>query len=107
MEHHGAGLRRLTGNEKLVKDLSGEDPLSADISPSERELIRYALKLSSQPASIGRQDIEALRQVGWDDRAIHDACNVVSYYHYVNRVADGLGVELEEPSRPSGQSAPP
>lgn len=71
------------------------DPLSADVSQPERALLRYALKLSRSPASIKRPDIEALRQAGWDDRAIHDACQAVSYFHYVNRVADGLGVELE------------
>lgn len=62
---------------------------------AEKALLRYALKLSRSPASIAREDIEDLRRAGWDDRAIHDACQVVSYYHYVNRVADGLGVELE------------
>lgn len=41
-------------------------------------------------------DVEALRAAGCDDRAIVDANQVVSYYNYVNRVVDGLGVELEE-----------
>jgi alkylhydroperoxidase family enzyme len=43
-----------------------------------------------------RGEIDELRQVGFDDRAIVDANQVVSYYNYVNRVADGLGVELED-----------
>ena len=43
-------------------------------------------------------DIEALRSQGFDDLAIHDIVVVASYYAFVNRVADGLGVELE-PSR--------
>ena len=95
MKHHGAALRDLTGNAQLVEQLVA-DPLAADISPAERALLSYALKLSRSPASIGEQDIEALRAEGWDDRAIHDACQVISYFHYVNRVADGLGVELED-----------
>lgn len=78
----------------MVEQLA-TDPLSADVSEAEKALLRYALKLSRSPASINRKDIEALRQAGWDDRAIHDACQTVSYFHYVNRVADGLGVELE------------
>jgi alkylhydroperoxidase family enzyme len=41
------------------------------------------------------RDIESLREVGLDDRAIHDACAIVSYFAFVNRIADGLGVELE------------
>jgi NAD(P)H-hydrate epimerase len=43
-----------------------------------------------------RADVEALRAQGLDDRTIVDANQVVSYFNYVNRVADGLGVELEE-----------
>ncbi|HVM35476.1 MAG TPA: hypothetical protein VM784_09045 [Actinomycetota bacterium] len=41
-------------------------------------------------------DIDALRRVGLDDRAIVDANQVASYFNYVNRVADGLGVGLEQ-----------
>jgi alkylhydroperoxidase family enzyme len=42
-----------------------------------------------------QEDLDALREHGLDDRAIVDANQVVAYYNYVNRVADGLGVELE------------
>lgn len=42
-----------------------------------------------------RTDVEALRQHGFDDRAIHDLCAVVAYFAFVNRIADGLGVDLE------------
>ena len=43
--------------------------------------------------------IEALRAAGFDDRAIHDACAIIAYFAFVNRMADGLGVELEEDER--------
>ena len=46
---------------------------------------------------MGPQDITSLREAGLDDRAIHDACAIVSYFAFVNRIADGLGVELEDP----------
>ena len=58
-------------------------------------LIEYAIVLTRDPGSMTRSDVDKLRAVGFDDRAIHDACQVVSYFNYVNRVADGLGVELE------------
>ena len=58
-------------------------------------MLRFALQLTEQPASVEKSDIEELRRVGLDDRAIHAACQVVAYFAYVNRVADGLGVELE------------
>lgn len=58
-------------------------------------LCRYARKLTLSPAEMERADVELLRARGLDDRAIVDANQVVSYFNYVNRVADGLGVELE------------
>ncbi len=60
-----------------------------------RVLCRYAIKLTLQPWTMQAHDVEALREAGFDDRAIVDANQVVSYFNYVNRVADGLGVELE------------
>ena len=40
-------------------------------------------------------DIDRLRGAGFDDRGIHDICAVTAYFAFVNRIADGLGVELE------------
>lgn len=45
---------------------------------------------------MSRADIEALRTAGWDDRAIHDATQVCAYFNYINRVAESLGVEMED-----------
>tara|TARA_B100000700_G_scaffold330826_1_gene459328 strand:+ start:712 stop:930 length:219 start_codon:yes stop_codon:yes gene_type:complete len=52
--------------------------------------------LTRDPGSIERGDIDRLRELGFEDRAVLDICQVVSYYNYVNRLADGLGVELED-----------
>ncbi len=43
-----------------------------------------------------REDVETLRAAGWDDRAIHDATQVCAYFNYINRIADALGVEMED-----------
>ena len=40
-------------------------------------------------------DVDRLREPGLDDRAIHDLCSIISYFAFVNRIADGLGVEVE------------
>jgi len=61
----------------------------------ERALLRYAARLTREPASITRADLDALRAEGWDDRAILDLNQVVAYFNYVNRIANGLGVRLE------------
>ncbi len=45
---------------------------------------------------MGKTDVDVLAQHGLDDRAISDATQVISYFNYINRIADGLGVDLEK-----------
>lgn len=71
-------------------------PLSAPgLSAREVALLGYADTLTLSPASIRATHVEALRAAGCDDRTIHDACAIVAYFAFVNRIADGLGVEVE------------
>ncbi len=65
------------------------------LSGADQALVDYALKLTHDPGAMTCADTEALRAHGFDDRAIHDACAVTAYFAFVNRIADGLGVELE------------
>ncbi len=58
-------------------------------------MLDYAVKLTRTPGAMAEPDIEALRAVGFNDRAVLDINQVTAYYGYVNRLADGLGVELE------------
>jgi len=58
-------------------------------------MLYYAEKLTQVPSEINVNDIAALHAEGFDDRAIHDICAITAYYAFVNRIADGLGVELE------------
>lgn len=51
---------------------------------------------------MGEADVAFLSDHGWSDRAIHDACQVVAYFNYINRIADGLGVDLEPEMLPPG-----
>jgi uncharacterized peroxidase-related enzyme len=68
---------------------------AAPVAPADRVMLDYAVKLTRTPSEIGPGDIELLRSAGFDDRAVHDICAIAAYYAFVNRVADGLGVELE------------
>jgi len=47
------------------------------------------------PAEVSQADVDALRAAGFDDRGIHDICTITAYFAFVNRIADGLGVEME------------
>ncbi len=72
------------------------DPEGGSLSPRFRALANYVIKLARAPSSLGPQDLDPLRNAGLSDRDIHDACAVASYFCFVNRMANGLGVELEE-----------
>ena len=68
---------------------------TAPISEPERALLDYAVKLTRKPWDCSEGDIAALRQTGWSDSAILDLNLVVAYFNFVNRIAEGLGVQLE------------
>lgn len=84
----------MTQNDPLVEALA-EDYRQAPITQAERAMLDYAVKLTLEPATMTRDDVETLRHHGFDDTAILDICQVTAYYAFVNRLADGLGVELE------------
>lgn len=58
-------------------------------------MLKYSLKLTQSPGQVDASDVEELRTAGLSDLEIHDIACVVGYFAFVNRVADGLGVELE------------
>ena len=54
------------------------------------------MKITADSTQLSPADLDELRAHGLDDRAIHDATQVIAYFNYINRVADTLGVEPEE-----------
>ena len=93
MVHHGAALARESGEPALAEAVvSGDLDL---LSERMRALCTYALKLTVRPWDMREEDLDPLRRLGMSDRDIVDGNQVVAYFNYVNRVADGLGVELE------------
>lgn len=77
-------------------DALARDYRSAALAPEDRTMLDYAVKLTATPGAMAAEDVARLRTAGFDDRAIHDICAIVAYFGFVNRIADGLGVELEE-----------
>jgi uncharacterized peroxidase-related enzyme len=71
------------------------DYRQADLEPRLRTLCDFAVKVTYEPAAVGQKDIDGLRSHGWSDPAIHDAIQVISYFNYINRVADAVGIEDE------------
>ena len=75
---------------------------TAPLTAVDRALCEFAAKLTHHPHDMTPADLDALRAHGLDDRAIHDAVQVIAYFNYINRVADALGVESEDFIKPWG-----
>ncbi len=77
--------------EQLKRDFR-----QAPLGEADRAMLEYADKLTRTPWEMRREDVERLRAVGFTDADILDINQVAAYYAFVNRLADGLGVELED-----------
>ena len=59
-------------------------------------MLDYAAELTLTPSEVTADDVQALRESGFGDRAILDTALITAYFAFVNRIADGLGLQLEE-----------
>ncbi|MFY9845812.1 MAG: carboxymuconolactone decarboxylase family protein [Terriglobales bacterium] len=71
------------------------DYTTAPITPQERVMIDYVVKLTKDATKVWKDDHEELRAAGFDDRAILQITLIASWFNYINRVADALGVGRE------------
>jgi uncharacterized peroxidase-related enzyme len=69
---------------------------TAPLTDAEKVLCAYAIKLTEMPWTMNQAEVETLHAAGWNDKDIHDATQVIAYFNYINRVADALGVEVDE-----------
>jgi len=82
--------------EESIMDQVKKDYKTADITEAEKLMLYYAEKLTKNSYLVRKSDLEKLRSVGFSDRDIFDINQVCAYFNYVNRIADGLGVVLED-----------
>jgi uncharacterized peroxidase-related enzyme len=68
------------------------DYKQATLPDQDRAMLDYVAQLTTHPARITPEDLDRLRRVGFDDRAILQINLIASWFNYINRVADGLGV---------------
>ena len=84
----------MTLDEDLVRSLE-QDYASAPITQAERVMLDFVVQLTKDATRIGPQDHDKLRAEGFDDRAILQITLIASWFNYINRVADALGVGRE------------
>lgn len=77
--------------EQLVDDVD-----ASAVDEGMKPLLRLARKLTLTPSRMTRADAEAVFAVGWDDRALHDAVSVCALFNFMNRLVDGLGLEVDD-----------
>ena len=82
--------------EDALADQLKIDYRQADLTPRERAMLDFVHKLTLAPSGLRERDVQSLRAVGFDDAAILRIVMLSSFFNYINRVADALGVELDE-----------
>jgi uncharacterized peroxidase-related enzyme len=84
----------VTLDKELVASLE-KDYTTAPITPQERVMVDYVVKLTKDATKVWKDDIEKLRRAGFDDQGILQITLIASWFNYINRVADALGVGRE------------
>jgi uncharacterized peroxidase-related enzyme len=69
-------------------------------------LLTFTEKLTDECAAVEEADIDGLRSHGFDDKAISSCVQVVAYFNYINRIAEGLGVPVEDWIETNGRKKP-
>jgi len=78
-------------DEELVEALR-KDFRTAAISDQDRTMLEFVVKLTKDATKCSREDIQKLRDAGFDDRGILQITLIAAWFNYINRVADALGV---------------
>jgi uncharacterized peroxidase-related enzyme len=94
MESHEKDLRSVVKSDE-EREAVQEDYRSAGLSPREIALLDFAVALTRSPSGLRKNDLDALRGHGLNDEQIVDAVHCISYFNFINRVLDGLGVDPE------------
>jgi uncharacterized peroxidase-related enzyme len=92
--HHRRGLRLLLKDDDLLARVES-DWAAAGLGDRRDAMLHFAEQLTRTPGATDSADVDALRAVGFTDRDVLDIVEVIAYYAYANRIADGLGVTLE------------
>lgn len=92
--HHGPHLARALDDERLARAVA-MDYREANLPARDRVLLDYAVALTCEPAERKREDIERVREYGFDDAGVVKATEIAAWYNLLNRIVCALGVSLE------------
>lgn len=95
IRHHAEALNAYWNDKERIDELI-ESYESADLTERLRAILDYGVRLTRDPNSITEADINALREAGLEEEEILNVNLITSYFNFVNRVAEGLGVRFTE-----------
>ena len=93
-------------DESLVAQLRA-DYRTAPITDAERAMLDFVVQVTVKATDVSRETLDGLRAHGFDDRAILQITLIASWFNYINRVADALGVGRDEPGTSCALPIPP
>ena len=96
MESHVEFLRRASLDEGLAAALR-RDYRTADLSPADRAMLDFAVRLTTAADRMTPDDLARLRAAGFDDVGVLQITLIAAWFNYINRVADALGVGRPDP----------
>ncbi len=92
---HGALLRQHSDDPELASHVM-HDFSQADLDPQTKGMLEYAAKLTKNPTSMEKSDVERLRQLGLTDEQILSVVLITCNFNFMTRLADGLGVKVDD-----------
>jgi uncharacterized peroxidase-related enzyme len=95
VSHHAAALNVYWRDEQKLARLV-DDYRQVELSPRERAMVGYAVLLTREPAAVSHEHVAAMRAAGLSEEEVLSVNLITSYFNFVNRVANGLGVESAE-----------
>jgi len=95
---HAEDLASMSRDDELAEQVQ-QDFRASKLEQRHKALCEWAEKLTLTPAKCTREDIENLKAESWSEEQIASAAQIIGYFNHLNRLADGLGVDLEPEMR--------
>jgi uncharacterized peroxidase-related enzyme len=93
---HAATAERLGIGRDVIEELAGSVD-GATVLERMKPVLRYAEKLTRSPGGMTKSDAEAIFAAGWDETALFHTVAVTALFNFMNRLVEGLGIELSQP----------
>ncbi|MEZ5993511.1 MAG: hypothetical protein R3E76_14335 [Planctomycetota bacterium] len=91
----------MSRDDELVEQVK-QDFRSSKLDDRHLALCEWGVKLTLTPVECKRDDVERLKAVGWTEEQVVSAAQIVGYFNHLNRLADGLGIDLEPEMQNNG-----